>query len=38
MMAAVEVEDGAKLFFATRTANTWASNVREEFLKDHPDL
>jgi sulfonate transport system substrate-binding protein len=39
MMAAAEVEDGAKLFFRNKEANTWGIlNVREEFLKDHPDL
>src|SRR6187455_1855825 len=39
MMAQAEVEDGAKLFFRKAEANTWGIlNVREEFLKDHPDL
>src|SRR5256886_1758459 len=39
MMAQAEVEDGAKLFFRKPEANTWGVlNVREEFLKDHPDL
>ena len=39
MMAAAEVEDGAKLFYRNKEANTWGIlNVREEFLKDHPDL
>src|SRR5215208_8216581 len=39
MMAQAEVEDGAKLFFRKPEANTWGiPNVREEFLKDHPDL
>src|SRR5206468_1071942 len=39
MMAAAEVEDGAKLFYRKPEANTWGIlNVREEFLKDHPDL
>jgi sulfonate transport system substrate-binding protein len=39
MMAAAEVEDGARLFFRNKDANTWGIlNVREEFLKDHPDL
>jgi sulfonate transport system substrate-binding protein len=38
MMAQAEVEDGAKLFFRKPDANTWGVlNVREEFLKDHPD-
>jgi sulfonate transport system substrate-binding protein len=39
MMAQAEVEDGAKLFFRRPDANTWGVlNVREEFLKDHPDV
>jgi sulfonate transport system substrate-binding protein len=39
MMAAAEVEDGAKLFYRNKEANTWGIlNVREEFLKDHPEL
>jgi len=39
MMAAAEVEDGAKLFFRNTAANTWGIlNVREEFAKNHPDL
>jgi sulfonate transport system substrate-binding protein len=39
MMAAAEVEDGAKLFYRNSAANTWGIlNVREEFAKDHPDL
>lgn len=39
MMAQAEVEDGAKLFFRKPEANTWGIlNVREEFLKQHPDL
>jgi sulfonate transport system substrate-binding protein len=39
MMAQAEVEDDAKLFFRNAAANTWGIlNVREEFLKDHPDL
>ena len=39
MMAQAEVEDGAKLFFRKPEANTWGTlNVREEFLKDHPEL
>ncbi len=39
MMAAAEIEDGAKLFYRNAGANTWGIlNVREEFLKDHPDL
>ena len=39
MMAQAEVEDGAKLFYRKPEANTWGVlNVREAFLKDHPDL
>src|SRR5436189_4389123 len=39
MMAQAEVEDGAKLFYRNKEANTWGIlNVREEFLKDHPDV
>jgi sulfonate transport system substrate-binding protein len=39
MMAAAEVEDGARLFYRKPEANTWGIlNVREEFLKDHADL
>jgi sulfonate transport system substrate-binding protein len=39
MMAQAEVEDGARLFYRNKGANTWGIlNVREEFLKDHPDL
>ena len=39
MMAQAEVEDGAKLFFRKADANTWGIlNVREQFLKDHPDV
>jgi sulfonate transport system substrate-binding protein len=39
MMAQAEVEDGARLFYRKAEANTWGIlNVREEFLKDHPDL
>src|SRR6185369_4435049 len=39
MMAQAEVEDGARLFFRNKEANTWGIlNVREEFLKDHPAL
>jgi sulfonate transport system substrate-binding protein len=38
MMAQAEVEDDAKLFFRKADANTWGVlNVREEFLKDHPE-
>ncbi|HXX26538.1 MAG TPA: aliphatic sulfonate ABC transporter substrate-binding protein [Pseudolabrys sp.] len=39
MMAQVELEDGARLFYRNKAANTWGIlNVREEFLKEHPDL
>jgi sulfonate transport system substrate-binding protein len=39
MMAAAEIDEGAKLFYRNKAANTWGIlNVREEFLKDHPDL
>lgn len=39
MMAQAEVEDGAKLFYRKPEANTWGIlNVREDFLKNHPDL
>src|ERR1700755_35767 len=39
MMAQAEIEDGAKLFYRTGDANTWGIlNVREEFLKDYPDI
>ncbi len=39
MMAQAEIEDGAKLFYRNAAANTWGIlNVREAFLKDHPDL
>ncbi|HKA71561.1 MAG TPA: aliphatic sulfonate ABC transporter substrate-binding protein [Xanthobacteraceae bacterium] len=39
MMAQAEIEDGAKLFYRKPEANTWGIlNVREEFLRDHPEL
>jgi sulfonate transport system substrate-binding protein len=39
MMAQAEIEDGAKLFFRKPEANTWGIlNVREQFLKDYPDI
>jgi sulfonate transport system substrate-binding protein len=39
MMAQAEIEDGARLFFRNPAANTWGIlNVREAFLKDHPDV
>jgi len=39
MMAQAEIEDGARLFYRNKDANTWGIlNAREEFLKDHPDI
>jgi sulfonate transport system substrate-binding protein len=39
MMAQAEIEDGAKLFFRKADANTWGIlNVREQFLRDYPDI
>src|SRR5499426_753468 len=39
MMAQAEVEEGAKLFYRKADANTWGIlNVREQFLKDYPDV
>jgi sulfonate transport system substrate-binding protein len=39
MMAQAEIEDGARLFYRNPAANTWGIlNVREQFLKDHPDI
>jgi sulfonate transport system substrate-binding protein len=39
MMAQAEIEDGARLFFRRPDANTWGIlNVREQFLKDYPDI
>jgi sulfonate transport system substrate-binding protein len=39
MMAAAEVEDGARLFYRKPEANTWGIlNVRDAFLAEHPDL
>jgi sulfonate transport system substrate-binding protein len=39
MMAQAEIEDGARLFYRNPAANTWGIlNVRQEFLRDHPDL
>jgi sulfonate transport system substrate-binding protein len=39
MMAQAEIEDGAKLFFRNPAANTWGIlNVREQFLKDNPEI
>ena len=38
MMAQAEIEEGARLFFRKAEANTWGIlNVREQFLKEHPD-
>jgi sulfonate transport system substrate-binding protein len=39
MMAQAEIENGAKLFYRNKEANTWGIlNAREEFLKEHPDI
>ena len=39
MMAQAEIEDGARLFYRDKAANTWGIlNTREAFLKDHPEL
>ena len=39
MMAQHEINEGARLFYRNRDANTWGIlNVREEFAKDHPDI
>ncbi len=39
MMAQAEIENGARLFYRNKEANTWGIlNTREKFLKDHPDL
>jgi sulfonate transport system substrate-binding protein len=39
MMAAAEIESGARLFYRKPAANTWGVlNVREEFAASHPDL
>ncbi|CCB66615.1 aliphatic sulfonate ABC transporter substrate-binding protein [Hyphomicrobium sp. MC1] len=39
LMASAEIENGAKLFYRNRAANTWGIlNVREAFAKEHPDL
>src|ERR1700761_499415 len=39
MMAQAEIEDSAKLFYRNADANTWGIlNVREQFLKDYPDV
>jgi len=39
MMAQAQVEDGARLFYRNKDANTYGIlNAREEFLKTYPDL
>jgi sulfonate transport system substrate-binding protein len=39
MMAQAEVEEGARLFYRDKAANTWGIlSTREEFLRAHPDL
>ena len=39
MMAAAEIEDGAKLFYRNKDTNTWGIlNVREQFLKQNPEI
>jgi sulfonate transport system substrate-binding protein len=39
MMAAAQVEDGARLFYRNKAANTWGIlNSTEDFLKTYPDL
>jgi sulfonate transport system substrate-binding protein len=39
MMAAAEVESGARLFYRNAAANTWGVlNVREAFAAENPDL
>ena len=39
MMAQAEIEDGARLFYRNKDANTWGIlNASEQFLKDHPDI
>ena len=39
MMAQAQVEDGARLFYRNKAANTWGIlNSSEEFLKTYPDL
>jgi sulfonate transport system substrate-binding protein len=39
MMAQAEVENGARLFYRNKAANTWGIlSTRIEFLKEHPDL
>jgi sulfonate transport system substrate-binding protein len=39
MMAQAEIEDGARLFYRNKDANTWGIlNAREEFLQNYPDI
>src|ERR1044071_8240970 len=39
MMAQAEVQDGARLFYRNKGANTWGIlSTRIEFLNDHPDI
>jgi sulfonate transport system substrate-binding protein len=39
MMAAAEIDEGARLFYRDAPANTWGIlNTREEFLAEHPDI
>jgi sulfonate transport system substrate-binding protein len=39
MMAQAQVEDGARLFYRNKAANTWGIlNASEDFLKQYPDL
>jgi len=39
MMAAAELDDGAKLFYRNPDANSWGIlNTTETFAKDHPDV
>jgi len=39
MMAAAEIESGARLFYRNAAANTWGVlNVREQFAAEHPDI
>src|ERR1700684_295813 len=39
MMAQAQVEDGARLFYRNKDANTWGIlNASEDFLKQYPDV
>lgn len=39
LMAAAEIEEGAKLFYRNPEANTWGVlNTREEFAAEHPEI